>query len=38
MVMSTVDGNTYFAVYAHPVELQPDADAVAATHELCPKK
>jgi hypothetical protein len=38
MVMSTLNGNTYFAVYAHPVELQPDAEAVAATHELCPKK
>jgi hypothetical protein len=38
MVMSTTGGNTYFAVYARPVELQPDSQAVAATRELCPKK
>jgi hypothetical protein len=37
-VMSTTGGATYFAVYVHRVETPANTDAVAATHDLCPKK
>ncbi|HEY3676027.1 MAG TPA: hypothetical protein VGK84_08565 [Candidatus Tumulicola sp.] len=38
IVMSTSNGATYFAVYVHRIEMPADAEAVAATHELCQKK
>lgn len=37
MVMTNVNGTTYFAMYIYPVSTVPNGGAVAAIHELCAK-
>lgn len=37
MVLSTVRGASYFAMYVRPMEVPPNAQAEAALHELCAK-
>lgn len=38
MVVTNVGGSTYFAMYARPVDLPPNAMAEAALRELCAKR
>jgi len=35
MVLSTVHGTSYFAMYVRPMEVPQNAQAEAALHELC---
>lgn len=37
MVMTDVNGTTYFAMYIYPVAMPPNGEAVAAIRELCAK-
>lgn len=37
MMLSTVRGVSYLAMYVRPMEVPPNAQAEAALHELCAK-
>jgi hypothetical protein len=38
MIVTNVGGNSYFAMYARPVELPANSMAEASLRELCPKR